>query len=98
MPAMCSLLDSLRIGCDSKLHLPRKIKIDLQITHKLFALVAFVLYGILPQQQPALGETQTIGSTNRFINPDVAVVSLAGAFFKVMASPIRAPVLFIEVS
>ena len=67
-----------------KIYLTRKLRFDLKITHKLFELVAFVLYRILPStagyfphQQPALGETQTIGFTNRFNNPDVAVVSLA---------------------
>ena len=59
------------------MYLTRKVKIDLKISHKLFALKPSYCTGYFPQHQPALGETQTSGFTNRFINPDVAVVSLA---------------------
>ena len=62
-------------------------------THKLFVLVTFVLYRILPStatQIMALGETPTIGLISRLTIPDVAVGSLARAFkspkFNVMAS------------
>ena len=62
------------------MYLTRKLKIDLKITQKLFPLVAFVPYRMLPStatQIMALGETQTIGLTSGLIHPDVAVVSLA---------------------
>ena len=68
---------------------------ELNITRKLFTLVTFILYRILPStatQNIATGEIPTIGLINRLINPDVAVGSLAQAFkspkFKAMASPL----------
>ena len=54
----------------------------LNITHKLFALVTFVLYRILPStatQNTVFRETPTIGFINKLINQDVAVGSLARA-------------------